>query len=73
MRNGCLRMFCPQSIPFASDGEPASPNKEEMNFTHKVDHQHNTQLRPYIRPPNRLLQAASSIHYPQLRLNTQTT
>ena len=51
----------------------ASPNKEEMNFTHKVDHQHNTQLRLGIRPPNHLLQAARSMHHPQLRLNIHTT
>ena len=66
-------MFGPRSIPFASDGEPANPEKEEMNFTHKVDPQHNTQLRPYIRPPNRLLQAAWSMYYPRFRLNIQTT
>ena len=38
-------MFCPRSIPFDSDGEPANPEKEKMNFTHKVHQQHNTQLR----------------------------
>ncbi len=28
--------------------QPTNPEKEKMNFTHKVDHQHNTQLRPGI-------------------------
>ena len=70
---GCATLGDPQSIPLASDGEPASREKEKMNFAHKVHHQHNTQLRLGIRPPNPLLQAAWSMHHPQLRLNIQTT